>query len=157
MQIQLLLVGKTRFPFIREGIREYTERIKRYADFRIRELPDLRNAGSWPQSQVLQEEGKRILKALTAKDFVILLDERGKMMDSIGFAEFLDRSQLNQTRKMVFVVGGAFGYSPEVYRRGNMQLSLSRMTFSHQLIPLFFVEQLYRAFTIIRGAPYHHG
>ncbi len=149
-------MGKTRFPFIREGIREYGERMKRYADFRIRELPELRNAGSWPQSRILLEEGRRILKAFAEEDFVVLLDERGKMMDSIGFAEFLDRSQQN-TRRMVFVVGGPYGFSTEVYRRGNMQLSLSRMTFSHQVIPLFFIEQLYRAFTIIRGVPYHHG
>jgi 23S rRNA (pseudouridine1915-N3)-methyltransferase len=150
-------MGKTRFPFIQGGLEEYTKRIKRYTDFRIRTLPDLRNAGSWPQSRVMQEEGRIILRSLLDKDFVVLLDERGKMMDSIGFAEFLERRHQDQTRGMVFVVGGAFGFSPEVYERGNMQLSLSRLTFSHQVVPLFFAEQLYRAFTIIRGAPYHHG
>jgi 23S rRNA (pseudouridine1915-N3)-methyltransferase len=157
MQIQLLLTGKTRFPFIQDGMEEYLVRIKRYTDFRIRELPDIRATGSWPQNRVMQEEGRLILKSLSEKDFVILLDERGKMMDSIGFAEFLERKHQDQTRRMVFVVGGAFGFSPEVYERWNMQLSLSRMTFSHQVVPLIFIEQLYRAFTIIRGAPYHHG
>lgn len=150
-------MGKTRFPFIQDGLEEYTKRMKRYTDFRIRPLPDLRNAGSWPQSRVVQQEGRIILKSLMDKDFVVLLDERGEMMDSIGFAEFLDLKHRDQTRRMVFIVGGAFGFSPEVYERGNMQLSLSRMTFSHQVVPLFFAEQLYRAFTIIRGAPYHHG
>lgn len=150
-------MGKLRFPFVREGIREYTKRLERYTDFRLRELPDIRNTGSWPQSKVMQEEGRAILKALSEKDFVILLDESGKEMDSIEFAEFLERKHHDQTKKIVFVIGGAYGFSPEVYKRGNMQLSLSKMTFSHQVFPLFFIEQLYRAFTIIRGAPYHHG
>jgi 23S rRNA (pseudouridine1915-N3)-methyltransferase len=157
MQIQLLLMGKTRFPFIREGIAEYLERMNRYTDFKIRELPEIRSTGSWPQGRVMEEEGRRILRSLSEGDFVILLDERGKMMDSIRFAEFLDLKHRDRTRRLVFVVGGAFGFSPGVYGRGNMKLSLSRMTFSHQLVPLVFIEQLYRAFTIIRGAPYHHG
>ena len=157
MQIQLLLMGKTRFPFIREGLDEYIKRLKRYTDYSIRELPELKNSGSWPQPKVMDEEGKIILKALSDKDFVVLLDERGKALDSIRFAEFLERKLQDPMKSMVFVVGGAYGFSPDVYKRGNMQLSLSRMTFSHQMIPLFFTEQLYRAFTIIRGAPYHHG
>lgn len=150
-------MGKLRFPFVKEGIGEYTKRLERYTDFRLRELPDIRNTGSWPQSKVMQEEGRAILKALPEKDFVIMLDERGKEMDSIEFAEFLERKHQDRMKKIVFVVGGAYGFSPDVYKRGNMQLSLSKMTFSHQVFPLFFIEQLYRAFTIIRGAPYHHG
>lgn len=157
MQIQLLLTGKTRFSFIKEGLDEYMKRLKRYTDFRIRELPDIKNTGSWSQSKIMQEEGRVILKALSDKDFVILLDERGKEMDSIAFAEYLERKHQDQLKKIVFVVGGAYGFSPEVYERGNVQLSLSKMTFSHQVFPLFFIEQLYRAYTIIRGAPYHHG
>ena len=150
-------MGKTRFPFIKEGLDEYMKRLKRYTDFRIRELPDIKNTGAWPQSKVMQEEGRVILKALSTRDFVILLDERGKEMGSIEFAEFLDRQFQDSKKSLVFVIGGAYGFSPEVCERGNMQLSLSKMTFSHQVIPLFFIEQLYRAFTIIRGAPYHHG
>ncbi len=157
MQIQLLLMGKTRFPFIREGLGEYSKRLKRYTDYRIRELPELKNSGSWPQPKVMAEEGKIILKALSDKDFVILLDERGKELDSIHFAEFMERKQQESLKSIVFVIGGPYGFSPDVYKRGNMQLSLSKMTFSHQMIPLFFTEQLYRAFTIIRGTPYHHG
>ena len=157
MQIQLLLMGKTRFPFIREGVEEYLKRLKRYTDFSIRELPELKNTSSWPQPKFMTEEGGRILKALGDKDFVVLLDERGKEMNSIEFAEFLDRKHQEALKSMVFVVGGAYGFSSEVYDRGNMQLSLSKMTFSHQVVPLFFAEQLYRAFSIIRGDPYHHG
>ena len=157
MQIQLVLMGKTRFPFIKEGMAEYIKRLQRYTDFRIRELPELKNTGSWPQSKLMKEEGKLILKSLSESDFVVLLDERGKHMDSIEFAEWLDRKHQDAVKSLVFIVGGAYGFSPEVYKRGNMQLSLSKLTFSHQVIPLFFTEQLYRAFTIIRGAPYHHG
>ncbi len=105
----------------------------------------------------MAEEGKIILKALSDRDYVVLLDERGKELDSIQFAEFIERKLQESMKSIVFVIGGAYGFSPDVYKRGNMQLSLSRMTFSHQMIPLFFTEQLYRAFTIIRGAPYHHG
>ena len=150
-------MGKTRFPFIRDGVGEYLGRMKRYTDFRIRELPEIRSTGSWPQGRVMEEEGRRILKSLRDADFVILLDERGKMMDSIRFAEFLELKHSDATRRLAFIVGGAFGFSPEVYGRGDMKLSLSRLTFSHQLAPLIFIEQLYRAFTIIRGTPYHHG
>jgi len=157
MQIQLLLMGKTRFPFIRDGVDNYLKRLKRYTDFSIRELPELKNTSSWPQPKVIKEEGMHILKALGDRDFVVLLDESGKEMDSIQFADFLDRKHQEALKSIVFIVGGAYGFSSEVYDRGNMQLSLSKMTFSHQVIPLFFIEQLYRAFTIIRGAPYHHG
>jgi 23S rRNA (pseudouridine1915-N3)-methyltransferase len=150
-------MGKTRFPFIQEGLDEYAKRLKRYTDYRIRELPDLKNTGSWPQSKVMGEEGRIILGALPDKVFTVLLDERGKTMDSIQFAEFLERKHLEAVKSMVFVVGGPYGFAPEVYERGDMLLSLSKMTFSHQVIPLFFTEQLYRAFTIMRGAPYHHG
>ncbi len=157
MQIQLILTGKTRFPFVREGMGEYTKRLKRYTGFQLRTLPDLKNTGSWPQSRVMQEEGRRIIKSLSDRDYAVLLDERGKAMGSIEFAEFLERRQQDPARNLVFIVGGAFGFSPEMYERGDMLLSLSKMTFSHQLVPLIFIEQLYRAFTIIGGAPYHHG
>ena len=156
MKIQLLLMGKTRFPFIKDGVEEYKKRLKRYADFNIRVLPDLKNAGSLPQPKYMQEEGKTIIKTLSPDKYVVLLDERGKEMDSIEFAEYIDLQHQASRKSIVFVVGGAYGFSPEVYERGNMLLSLSKMTYSHQIIPLFFIEQLYRAFTIIRGAPYHH-
>ncbi len=157
MQIQLVLMGKTRFLFIKDGLEEYIKRLQRYTDFRIRELPELKNAGAWPKSRVIKEEGKHILKALSERDYVVLLDESGKSINSIEFAKWLDRKHQDPIKSLVFVVGGAYGFAPEVYKRGNMLLSLSKLTFSHQVIPLFFIEQLYRAFTIIRGTPYHHG
>ena len=150
-------MGKTRFPFIKEGMQEYIKRLKHYCDFQLKEIPELKNAGSWPQQKVMSEEGNLILKSLSDRDFVILLDERGKEMDSIQFAEWLDRKHLESIKSMVFVVGGAFGFDKKVYERSDLKFSLSRLTFSHQVVPLFFTEQLYRAFTIIRGAPYHHG
>lgn len=157
MQIQLLLMGKIRFSFILEGLAEYKKRLERYTEFHIRELPELKNSGSWPQQKVMDEEGKIILKYLKDMDYVVLLDERGKAMDSIQFAAFFDMKHQDSLKSIVFIIGGAYGFSKDVYKRGNMQLSLSKMTFSHQMIPLFFTEQLYRAFTIIRGVPYHHG
>jgi len=157
MKIQLLLSGKTRIPFIREGIEEYRRRLVHYTDFQIRELPDLRNSGSWPEKKVKEEEAKTILKAIDQRDYVILLDERGQHLDSLAFAGWLEKQQYGSFRTMQFVVGGPYGFAGEVYERTNLKLSLSKMTFSHQLVRLIFLEQLYRAYTIIRGEPYHHG
>ena len=157
MKIQLLLSGKTRFPFIREGIEEYRRRLVHYTDFQIRELPDLKNAGSWPEIKVKEEEAKIILKAIDNRDYVVLLDERGKHIDSLAFAGLLEKQQYGSFRTMLFVVGGPYGFDGEVYQRADLKLSLSKMTFSHQLVRLIFLEQLYRAYTIIRGEPYHHG
>ena len=157
MKIHLLLTGKTRIPFILEGIEEYRSRLVHYTDFRIRDLPDLRNSKSWPQQKVKVKEGKTILKAIDARDYVVLLDERGKQMDSLAFAGFLEKQQYGSYGRMLFVIGGAYGFADEVYQRADLELSLSKMTFSHQLIRLIFLEQLYRAYTIIRGEPYHHG
>ena len=157
MNIQLLLIGKTSFPFIGEGMEEYTKRIRKYVDFSIKVIPDLKGTASWSIDRLQEEEGKRILKSLNSRDFVILLDERGKDPDSFEFARFIEKQMLESVKYMVFVVGGAYGFSGEVYNRGNMMLSLSKMTFSHQVIRLFFLEQLYRSFTILRGESYHHG
>ena len=157
MKIQLLLSGKTRFPFIREGIEEYSKRIIHYTDFQVRELPGLKNSGSWPEKKVRGEEASTILKAVDARDYLVLLDERGRQLDSPAFAGFLEKQQIGATKAMLFVVGGPYGFAPEVYERANFTLSLSKMTFSHQLVRLIFLEQLYRACTIIRGEPYHHG
>ena len=157
MKIQLLLSGKTRFPFIREGIEEYRRRLVHYTDFQIRELPDLKNAGSWPEIKVKEEEAKIILKAIDNRDYVVLLDEGGKYLDSLAFAGLLEKQQYGSFRSMIFVIGGPYGFAGEVYERANLKLSLSKMTFSHQLVRLIFLEQLYRAYTIIRGEPYHHG
>ena len=157
MKIQLLLSGKTRFPFIREGIEEYRRRLVHYTDFQIRELPDLKNSGSWSEKKVKEEEAKTILKAIDNRDYVVLLDEGGKYLDSLAFAGLLEKQQYGSFRTMLFVVGGPYGFTGEVYQRADLKLSLSKMTFSHQLVRLIFLEQLYRAYTIIRGEPYHHG
>lgn len=157
MKIQLLQVGKTRFDFIRMGMEEYSRRISRYVDFTVETIPDLKGTASRTQEMMRQEEGKRILKSLDTANHVVLLDERGKDPDSFEFARFLEKQMLASVKSLVFVIGGAYGFTDEVYRRGDMQLSLSNMTFSHQVIRLLFLEQLYRGFTILRGEPYHHG
>jgi len=157
MKIQLLATGKTRFPFIREGIEEYRRRLIHYTDFQIRELPELKNTGSWPVKKVMGEEAKAILKAIDPGDYVILLDEGGRHMDSTDFAGLLEKQQSGSFRKIFFVIGGAYGFAGDVYKRADLELSLSKMTFSHQLVRLIFLEQLYRAYTIMRGEPYHHG
>ena len=157
MKIQLLLIGKTGFRFISEGMEEYIKRIRRYVDFSLQVIPDLKGTASRSIDQVKEEEGKKILKALNPGDHVILLDERGKDPDSFEFARLLEKRMLASVKSLVFVIGGSYGFSEEVYKRGNSMLSLSKMTFSHQLIRVLFLEQLYRGFTILRGEPYHHG
>ena len=157
MNIQLLLVGKTGFSFIRDGMEEYSKRLNKYVNFTIRIIPDLKGSKSWSTDRFQEEEGKKILSALNQRDYVVLLDERGENPDSFEFARFLEKQLMISTKSLVFVIGGAYGFSRQVYDRGNTLLSLSRMTFSHQVIRLFFMEQLYRAFTIMRGEPYHHG
>jgi 23S rRNA (pseudouridine1915-N3)-methyltransferase len=157
MKIQILFTGKTRFPFIREGIEEYRKRLIHYADFQIKNLPDLKNTGSWPEKKIKSVEGRNLLKAIDPRDYLILLDEGGKQMDSLAFAGFLEKQAYGSSRTLLFVIGGAYGFSEEAYQRADMKMSLSKMTFSHQLVRLIFLEQLYRAFTIVRGEPYHHG
>ena len=157
MKIQLLLTGKTRIPFIREGIEEYRRRLVHYADFQLNELPELKNSGSWPERKIKEAEAKTILKAIDPRDHVILLDEGGRHLDSLAFAGLLEKQQYGSFRTLLFVIGGPYGFAQEVYERANLSLSLSKMTFSHQLVRLIFLEQLYRAYTIIRGEPYHHG
>ena len=153
----MLLIGKMGFPFVKEGMDEYSKRIKRYTEFNVQTIPDLKGTKSWSIDQLKEEEGKRILKSINTRDFVILLDERGEDPDSFEFARFMEKQMLASVKSIVFVIGGAYGFSDEVYSRGNSLLSLSRMTFSHQVIRMVFMEQLYRAFTILRGEPYHHG
>ena len=154
MKIQLLLTGKTRFPFIREGIEEYRRRLVNYTDFQIRELPELKNSGSWPEKKVKGEEAKTILKAIDPRDYVVLLDERGQHMDSLAFAGLLEKQQYGSFRTVLFVIGGPYGFAGEVYQRADLELSLSKMTFSHELIRLILLEQIYRSLTIMKGQRY---
>lgn len=156
MKIELLVTGKTVSPWVKEGIGQYLSRLVHYTDFSLTEIPDVRNAGKLKQEQVKVLEGELILKRLTQPDCLVLLDDKGKLTDSERFASFL-QGQMNQgLRKLVFVVGGAWGFSEEVYERARHRISLSPMTFNHELVRVIFLEQLYRAFTILKGEPYHH-
>lgn len=155
MKITLLTVGKTDVRWVREGLELYASRLSHYVKFSIREIPELKNVSAFTREQIKEKEGDLILAALDADDFVILLDERGRKYRSVEFAEFV-RDRLNRGADMVFVVGGAYGFSQRVYSRAGSMMSLSDMTFSHQMVRTIFAEQLYRAFTIIRGEPYHH-
>ena len=152
MKITLILTGKTDDSFLIAGIKEYQKRIERYVDFNIIEITSLKNTKNLSKSEYKRKEAEIILKKLTEKDFVVLLDERGKEYSSIEFAAFIKKSQ----RSITFIVGGAYGFDEQVYKRANAQISLSKMTFTHQMIRLIFVEQLYRAMTINNNEPYHH-
>lgn len=155
MKITLLTVGKTDVRWVREGLELYVSRLSHYVRFSLKEIPELKNVSAFTKEQIKEKEGELILSSLTAGDFVILLDERGRKYRSVEFADFI-RERLNRGADMVFVVGGAYGFSQKVYSRADSMMSLSDMTFSHQMVRTIFAEQLYRAFTIIRGEPYHH-
>ncbi len=156
MKITLLTVGKTDIKWVDEGLEVYSSRLRHYIGFEIREIPELKNASALSREQIKSTEGKAILKNVKDSDEVILLDERGREFRSVEFASFLEKKMTLSTRDMVFVIGGAYGFSAEVYERADFQMSLSKMTFSHQMVRTIFVEQLYRAFTIIKGEAYHH-
>jgi 23S rRNA (pseudouridine1915-N3)-methyltransferase len=156
MKVLLLLTGKTDFVFIDKGISLYSERIKKYLPFEMVTIKDSKKLKSVSIFNVKKEEGTELMKKIQPSDFIVLLDERGKEMNSIEFAAFIEKKMATGTKRMVFVIGGAYGFSSELYQRANEKISLSKMTFSHQLVRLVFMEQFYRAFTIIRGEPYHH-
>lgn len=155
MKTILLLVGKTQNKNFQAGISDYSERITHYMPFEIKVIPELKNTRNLNEEQQKVREGELILKELQPADTVVLMDEHGKELRSIELALWLQGKQ-NISRRLVFVIGGPYGFSPDVYARANEQLSLSKMTFSHQMVRLIMVEQLYRACTIIKGEPYHH-
>lgn len=156
MKITLLCIGKTDDGFILSGMENYLKRLKHYIPFQMQVIPDIKNAKNLTQEQQKQKEGELLLKNIQKLDFIVLLDERGKEYTSMQFSTFIEQKMVGSVNHLVFVIGGPYGFSEEVYQRANQQLSLSKMTFSHQMIRLFFVEQVYRAFTIMRGEPYHH-
>ena len=156
MKLKLITVGKTVEKYLKEGIGIYTGRLGHYASFEMVELPDLKQTSSLSEAQIKEREGEMILKTVRPSDYLILLDERGKMLSSKELARDLEQKSAHLSRDVVFVIGGPYGFSDAVYERCDGKLSLSRMTFSHQMVRLLFVEQLYRAFTIIKGEPYHH-
>ena len=155
MKISLFCIGKTNFPFLREGIELYKIRIDHYINFNIVEIPDKKQGGNNPKN-VLKREGENLLSWVSNANFVVLLDDKGKQFTSEEMADFIGSKMNLPVKHIVFVIGGAFGFSETIYKRANMSLSLSKLTFSHQLVRLIFMEQLYRAFTILKGEPYHH-
>jgi len=156
MKIKLVCIGKTGKDFLVAGEKEYLDRLKHYVQVERVEIPDIKNAKKLTFQQVKDLEGKEILSKVSSADRVFLLDERGKNYSSITFSQFI-QNQFNQGGKsIVFVIGGAYGFSEEVYSRANGKISLSEMTFSHQMIRMIFFEQVYRAMTILNNEPYHH-
>jgi 23S rRNA (pseudouridine1915-N3)-methyltransferase len=155
MKIKLLVVGKTDEKYLCEGIEKFFKRINHYINYEMEVIPDVKPGGKPDISKLKLEEGKLILKKINLKDQVILLDEKGSAFTSLQFSNFLQK-KINGGANLVFVIGGPFGFSKEVYERANDKVSLSAMTFSHQMIRLFFNEQLYRAFTILKGEKYHN-
>ena len=156
MKVVLLVVGKTDAGSWSKALDDYMGRLKYYIPFKIEVIPDLKKAKSITESQQKEQEGLLILKSLQAGDYCVLLDERGKEVTSKQFASFIDKKMQEVSRRLVFVIGGPYGFSEDVYTKAAECISLSKMTFSHQMIRPIFVEQLYRAMTIIRGEPYHH-
>lgn len=156
MKIHFLVVGKTTEKYMQTGIDEYVRRLLRYIPFSMEVLPELKNAKNLTFEQQKEKDSQAILNALQDGDYVVLLDEKGKEYSSVAFSDYLARKMQIVPKRLVFVVGGPYGFSAEMYDRANEKLSISKMTFSHQMIRLIFVEQLYRAMTILRGEPYHH-
>lgn len=156
MKCTLLVIGKTDTDYIRKGIDVYLSRLKFYLKTDIEIIPDLKKAKNLSEQEQKKKEGELIFNKLESQDFVVLLDENGKQFSSVQFSEFIQKQMLNSIKRMVFVVGGPYGFSNEVYRRANSKISLSLMTFSHQMVRMIFLEQLYRAMTIIKNEPYHH-
>ena len=156
MKIVLLTIGKTSEKYLIEGIAQYQKRLKHYTQFEMLEIPNLKNAKNFSNAELMKKEGELILKQLQNSDHLVLLDDKGTVFTSPKFAEKLQCWMLSGKKRLVFVIGGSYGFSEDVYVRGNEKLSLSKMTFSHQMVRLFFVEQIYRGYTILNNEPYHH-
>ena len=156
MDLKLVTVGKTDVQWVKEGLDLYVSRLRHYVPFSIVEIPQLKNVSAFSQEQIKEKEGELILKQVAPGDAVVLLDERGKEYRSVEWAEWIRQRLARGGKSLVFVIGGAYGFSRKVYERAEGLVSLSRMTFSHQMVRTIFAEQLYRAFTIIKGEPYHH-
>jgi len=156
MKMTLLTVGKTDVKWVREGLETYRSRLVHYVPFSIVEIPELKNVSALTKEEIKKKEGELILKNIKPTDRLVLMDERGKEYSSMEFAKELQGLMAGSGKDIVFTIGGAYGFSDAVYERSNGKISLSRMTFSHQMVRAIFAEQLYRAFTIIKGEPYHH-
>lgn len=156
MKIVLLVVGKTTSTYLKTGIDDYSARINKFMPFKLRVLPDVKSSKKMSEKSQKEAEGEIILSQLQPNDHIVLLDERGKEMTSREFSAFIESKSITLSRNLIFIVGGPYGFSEALYNRANSLLSLSRMTFPHELVRLFFVEQIYRAMTIAHNLPYHH-
>ncbi len=156
MKIELAVIGKTSIGYLKQGIDEYIKRLKHYVPFEIKYIDDIKNTKNISEDQQKRTEGAKILSLLDKSDFVVLLDEHGKEYTSMQYSSYIQKRMLSGAKKVVFVIGGPYGFSQEVYARANDKISFSKMTFNHEMIRLIFIEQLYRAYTIINHEPYHH-
>ena len=156
MNIRLIAIGKTDSNALQSLIDDYTKRLSFYIKFDLEIIPDIKNVKNLSESQQKEREGELILSKITATDHLVLLDENGKTFSSVGFSEELQKKMNSGLKTLVFVIGGPYGFSETVYQKSQGKISLSQMTFSHQMVRLFFIEQLYRGFTILKNEPYHH-
>ncbi len=156
MNIKLIAIGKTDNKSLQTLIDDYSKRLSFYIKFNLEIIPDIKNVKNLSESQQKEKEGELILSKLTPTDELILLDENGTTFSSVGFSDYLQKKMNSSVKSLVFIIGGPYGFSEEVYRKSQGKVSLSSMTFSHQMVRLFFIEQLYRGLTILRNEPYHH-
>ncbi|MDR9456129.1 MAG: 23S rRNA (pseudouridine(1915)-N(3))-methyltransferase RlmH [Salegentibacter sp.] len=156
MTIKLVCIGKTDSTELKQLIEMYKKRLQFYIKFEIEVIPDLKKAKNLDENQQKTKEGELILSKVQASDFVVLLDEKGKEFTSVGFSEYIQKRLNSGMKQLIFVIGGPYGFSEDLYKRADSKLALSKLTFSHQMVRLFFTEQLYRAFTILKNEPYHH-
>lgn len=156
MQIKLLAIGKTDHPQLQKLMEDYQKRLGFYVKFDFEIIPDLKKSKNLSEEQQKQKEGELIIGKISNTDLLILLDEKGTQFDSVSFSQQLQKYMNSGIKQVIYVIGGPYGFSPEVYQKANGKISLSKMTFSHQMIRLFMIEQLYRAFTILKNEPYHH-
>ena len=156
MKISLIAIGKTEDKYLIDGIDKYLNRLKHYINFSFTVIPDIKNTKNLTEAQQKSKEAELILKQLNNSDVVVLMDEKGKKYSSVQFSQYINKQMVGSVQNLVFIIGGPYGFDESIYKRANGSISLSDMTFSHQMVRLFFVEQLYRAFTILKNEPYHH-
>lgn len=156
MKTKLIYVGKTGKSFLTDGEKEYAKRVKRYTPFEVLELPDVKNAKKRTEEEIKSIEAESILRKIKSSDYVVLLDEKGKEYTSVEFSIFIQKKFNSGSQGLVFIIGGPYGFAEAVYQRANEKIALSKMTFSHQMVRMFFMEQLYRGLTILKNEPYHH-
>lgn len=157
MKIRLLTIGNTDKKYLNEGVNDYVKRLSFYIPFEIKVIPDIKNRNSLPVELQKEKEGQMILNQVLPGDYLILLDERGTEFPSLEFAKWIEKKMIAGVHQLVFVIGGPWGFSDAIYQRSDFKVSMSQFTFSHQMVRMIFIEQLYRAMTIIRNEPYHHG